>query len=125
LIRAVEPLEGIELMRKHRGCTELLDLTRGPGRLAAAFRINHSHDGIDLCGAGELWLGGVVRTAAAAKKTAGDEKTRVIGESVRIGITRAAERLWRFYEPGNPFVSGPKRLLEVRNSKLELRRQSA
>jgi DNA-3-methyladenine glycosylase len=125
LIRAVEPLEGIELMRKHRGCTELLDLTRGPGRLAAAFRINHSHDGIDLCGAGELWLGGVVRTAAATKKTAGDEKTRVIGESVRIGITRAAERLWRFYEPGNPFVSGPKRLLEVRNSKLELRRQSA
>jgi DNA-3-methyladenine glycosylase len=100
LIRAVEPLEGIELMQKHRECTTLLDLTRGPGRLAAAFRINRSHDGLDLCGSGQLWLG-----------TLEDAVTGGIGETVRIGISRAADHLLRFYEPGNPFVSGPKRLI--------------
>ncbi len=103
LIRAVEPLEGLELMKEHRGCTALLDLTRGPGRLASAFQINRAHDGMDLCGAGPLWLGEMV----------GGENIRQvkIGETVRIGITRAAEDVLRFYETGNPFVSGPKRLL--------------
>jgi DNA-3-methyladenine glycosylase len=103
LIRAVEPLEGVELMKKHRGCTEMLGLTRGPGRLAAAFQINRSHDGIDLCSAGTLWLGKVVAAKAMPEAN--------IGETVRIGITRAADHVLRFYEPGNPFVSGPKRLL--------------
>ena len=68
LIRAVEPLEGIELMKKHRGCTELRDLTRGPGRLAAAFQIDRSHDGIDLCKAGVLWLGEIVGHRARVGK---------------------------------------------------------
>src|SRR5712672_101866 len=49
LIRALEPLDGIELMQRHRETTRLLDLTRGPGRLAAAFRIDRRHDGLDLC----------------------------------------------------------------------------
>jgi DNA-3-methyladenine glycosylase len=108
LIRAVEPLEGIELMRKHRGCTEMLDLTRGPGRLAAAFQINRGHDGLDLCGEGALWLGAIV----PRKKTKNGHAINV-GQSVRIGISRAADHLLRFYEPGNPYVSGPKRLLAV------------
>jgi DNA-3-methyladenine glycosylase len=99
LIRAVEPLEGIELMQRHRKTTRLLDLTRGPGRLAAAFKIDRRHDGLDLCAPGKLWLG---ETSHAAGQ---------IGKSVRIGITRAAEKLLRFYERGNSFVSGPKRLL--------------
>jgi DNA-3-methyladenine glycosylase len=105
LIRAVEPLEGIELMKKHRDCNDLLGLTRGPGRLAAAFQINRSHDGTDLCAGGALWLG--VITGEGAK---GENET-VIGETVRIGITRAADHVLRFYEAGSPFVSGPKRLL--------------
>jgi DNA-3-methyladenine glycosylase len=105
LIRAVEPLEGIELMKKHRDCGDLLGLTRGPGRLAAAFQINRSHDGIDLCGENALWLGVIVEEGT---KNPGQ---RVIGETVRIGITRAADHVLRFYEPGSPFVSGPKRLL--------------
>jgi DNA-3-methyladenine glycosylase len=104
LIRAVEPLEGIELMRKHRHCSDLLDLTRGPGRLAAAFQINRSHDGIDLCAQHALWLGVVAEGREAQAQT-------VIGETVRIGITRAADHVLRFYEAGSPFVSGPKRLL--------------
>ena len=111
LIRAVEPLEGIELMKKHRDCTQILDLTRGPGRLAAAFQINRSHDGVDLCSGGALWLGAIVPCKSPAAMRVGRGQAAVIGQSVRIGITRAADHLLRFYEQGNPFVSGPKRLL--------------
>jgi DNA-3-methyladenine glycosylase len=109
LIRAIEPLEGIELMKKRRGCTGMLGLTRGPGRLAAAFQINRSHDGVDLCSTGALWLGAIV--VAKGDPAGKTNEARVIGESVRIGISRATAHLLRFYEPGNPFVSGPKRLL--------------
>ena len=97
LLRALEPLEGIALM-KHRRGTRPLDLTRGPGRLATAMRISWRHDGVDLCGDGPLWLGAGVQPAGA------------IGESVRIGLTKEAHRVLRFYERGHPLVSGPKRL---------------
>jgi DNA-3-methyladenine glycosylase len=99
LIRALEPLEGVELMQRHRETHRLLNLTRGPGRLAAALQIDRRHDGLDLCARGTLWLGD-------SKHPAGP-----IARTVRIGITRAADQLFRFYERGNPFVSGPKRLL--------------
>ena len=98
LLRAIEPLEGIATMERHRGTTRLLDLARGPGRLAAALRIDKRYDGVDLCARGPLWLGAAVKPAGA------------IGESVRIGITREVDRLLRFYERSNPFVSGPRRL---------------
>ncbi len=98
LIRALEPLEGIALMQRRRGTTQLLDLARGPGRLAAAMGIGKRCDGLDLCAKGSLWLGAAVRRSGA------------IGRSVRIGITREVGRMRRFYERGNPFVSGPKRL---------------
>ena len=99
LVRALEPLEGIEIMQGHRQTTQLLDLTRGPGRLAQALEINRRHDGVDLCENERLWLGDI------------GGAPRHIGKSVRIGISRAADRLLRFFERGNPFVSGPKRLL--------------
>jgi len=99
LIRALEPLDGIELMQRHRKTTRLLDLTRGPGRLAAAFQIDRRHDGLDLCATGPLWLGETSHHLGP------------IGKTVRIGITRAADQVLRFYERGSPFVSGPKRLL--------------
>jgi DNA-3-methyladenine glycosylase len=97
LLRALEPLDGIALMRRGRDRTRLLDLTRGPGRLTKALRIGLRHDGVDLCGGGPLWLGTAPRP------------TGIIGRSVRIGITKEAHRLLRFYEQGNPFVSGPNR----------------
>lgn len=100
LIRALEPLEGIEIMQRHRKTTELRDLTRGPGRLAQALEIDRRHDGVDLCANEKLWLGAI------------DYPVAGIGKSVRIGITRAADKLLRFFERGNPFVSGPKRLLQ-------------
>jgi DNA-3-methyladenine glycosylase len=100
LLRALEPLEGVALMEHHRGVRRLLDLTRGPGRLADALDIDKRYVGVDLCANGPLWLGVSVRRAGP------------IGVSTRIGITRETHRLLRFYERGNPFVSGPKRLRE-------------
>jgi DNA-3-methyladenine glycosylase len=100
LIRALEPIEGVEIMERNRGMSRLLDLTRGPGRLAEAMGVDKMGDGLDLCSSkSPLWLGTPVRPAG------------VIGVTVRIGLTREAHRQWRFYERGNPFVSGPKRLL--------------
>ena len=100
LVRAVEPLEGIRFMERRRGTESLHDLTRGPGRLAQAMDINKRYDGVNLCADRKLWLGDAVRPAG------------LIGESIRIGINREVHRLFRFYERGNPFVSGPKRLRE-------------
>ena len=98
LVRALEPLDGIDLMRRHRRTPRDRDLTRGPGRLAAALQIDRQLDGVDLCAPGPLWLGSAVRPVGR------------IGKSVRIGITREMERKVRFYERGNPFVSGPRKL---------------
>jgi DNA-3-methyladenine glycosylase len=118
LIRAVEPLEGVGLMKKHRGTAELLNLTRGPGRLAAALRIDRAQDGLDLLAPGILWLGELVARGTArdrAQKNAPGASEASIGQTVRIGLSRAADHLLRFYEVGNPFVSGPKRLLSRTN----------
>jgi DNA-3-methyladenine glycosylase len=101
LIRAVEPLDGIALMqRARRTTTRLLDLARGPGRVAAAFRITKRDDGTNLVGNAKapLWLGEAVTPAGP------------IGESIRIGITEDTHRVLRFYERGNSHVSGPRRL---------------
>jgi DNA-3-methyladenine glycosylase len=98
LIRALEPLEGIPIMRLNRGVERLGDLARGPGRLSAALQIDRSLDGIDLCREGPLWLG------------RGDHEPGEIAQSIRIGITRDADRLLRFYLRDSPFVSGPRSL---------------
>src|ERR1700733_12248617 len=65
------------------------DLARGPGRLATAFGIDRSLDGVDLCAAGALWLAAPLRA------------TGPIGDSVRIGLTVEADRVLRFYERGS------------------------
>jgi DNA-3-methyladenine glycosylase len=108
LIRALEPLDGIDQMERHRATTRLLDLARGPGRLASAFQIDRQVDGIDLCAPGPLWLG----ILPPSRNPPGGEKSlaRRLGISPRIGITRAAHRLLRFYERGSRFVSGSARL---------------
>jgi len=95
LLRALEPIDGINLMKRFRKTDKLTDLARGPGRLAAALQIDRRLDGVDLCANGPLWLGTAVR------------ETAHIGTAVRIGITRELGRLLRFFEAGSPFVSGP------------------
>jgi DNA-3-methyladenine glycosylase len=99
LIRALEPLEGVDWMMRRRGVERLEDVARGPGRLAQAMDIDKRFDGIDLCAPGTpLWLGAAIKPASA------------IGVSARIGISRAVNRRLRFYERGSPFVSGSLRL---------------
>lgn len=98
LLRALEPLEGLAAMRRHRGTKRDIDLARGPGRLALAMRISPEHNGVDLC-SGPLYL-------AAGKRSGADIVT-----AKRIGITKDADRPLRFFERGNRFVSGPRRLI--------------
>ena len=98
LLRALEPLAGIEIMRRLRGVERELDLARGPGRLAAALDVDRRQDGADLCASGPLWLGAATRRPSP------------IGCSVRIGLRREAHRKLRFFERDNAWVSGPRRL---------------
>jgi DNA-3-methyladenine glycosylase len=98
LIRAIEPTDGIAIMKRNRGVERVRDLARGPGRLTAALAIDRRLDGVDLCQAGPLWLG------------SDGQGPGEIGGSKRIGITRAADSLLRFYVRGNLFVSGPRAL---------------
>src|SRR5580658_6242406 len=86
LLRAIEPLEGIEMMTQSRGTTRVADIGRGPGRLTKALRVDLAQDGWDLCADGPLWLGTTTT------------KLGRIGTSVRIGITRDAHLRLRFYE---------------------------
>jgi DNA-3-methyladenine glycosylase len=95
LLRAIEPLDGIDRMKRRRKTDRITDLARGPGRLASAFEIDERMDGVDLCESGPLWLGTAVREVAHIYTT------------VRIGITREVARPLRFLEAGSPFVSGP------------------
>ena len=98
LIRALEPLTGIEAMQRRRGIDDVYRLTKGPGCLTQALAIDLSLDGTLYESGNALWLAddGFV--------------PRDIGSSVRIGITRNADQPWRYFVRGNRWVSGPGRL---------------
>jgi DNA-3-methyladenine glycosylase len=98
LLRALEPLEGIDIMQRIRNTARPRDLARGPGRLAKAMHIDKRYDGVDLCAGEALWLGTAARRIGP------------IRSSTRIGITREVDRKRRFFEAGNPYVSGPRSL---------------
>ena len=96
LVRALEPVEGVELMRRRRGGAAPLDLTSGPGKLCIALGIDRRLDGADLLG-DRIWLEAGRRVRPAA-----------IAAGPRVGIDYALEwaaRPWRFWLRGNPFVS--------------------
>jgi DNA-3-methyladenine glycosylase len=97
LIRAIEPFDGIDLMQQRRRTDAVRDLTRGPARLCEALAIDRTYDGWDLTLGRELWISGEDRP---------DRLRLKIARSGRIGISSAQRRLLRFYEAGNPFVSG-------------------
>ncbi|MDE1182558.1 DNA-3-methyladenine glycosylase [Paraburkholderia sp.] len=117
LIRAIEPFEGdaLERMKARRPGASLRDLTRGPGRLAAALGIDLSFDSVDLCTGEGLWLGERAVPGASdasdASDASADHRTGEIGVTTRIGLTRETERLLRFYARGSVYISGPQRLL--------------
>ncbi|HEY4827519.1 MAG TPA: DNA-3-methyladenine glycosylase [Solirubrobacteraceae bacterium] len=94
LIRALEPVEGIELMRERRGLERLEDLCSGPGKLTQALAI-----GLDLNGS-DLIRGPIV---IASRPRAWRDVP--ISVDRRIGITKAAELPWRFTATGSRFVS--------------------
>jgi len=99
LIRAVEPVAGIDSMirnrfgRKLKNEKEIFNLTSGPGKVCQAFRLDRSHSGTDLTGEKIFILDG--------EKI----KSRDIGISKRIGITRSLDLLWRFFIKDNPYLS--------------------
>ncbi|MEW6510374.1 MAG: DNA-3-methyladenine glycosylase [Bacteroidota bacterium] len=99
LLRAVEPVGGLDAMmrnRRHgrRRTLTLLDLCSGPARLCEAFGIGRRENGADLCGT-TLWI------AEDAKS----KRPGTIARSPRIGITNGKEHRWRFYIRGSKFVS--------------------
>jgi DNA-3-methyladenine glycosylase len=98
LLRALEPLCGIDHMQRARGGSNLRDLARGPGRLADALGIDLRHDGLDLCRRGGLWIG--------------DDGVSVgsIGESVRIGLSKGADARLRYFLMGSGYLSGSRSL---------------
>jgi DNA-3-methyladenine glycosylase len=98
LLRALEPVAGVEHMRRARKNGHVRDLARGPGRLAAALQVDRRHDGIDLTRPGPLWIG--------SDGTSVDS----IGESVRIGLTKGAEARLRYFVAGSGYLSGARRL---------------
>lgn len=98
LIRALEPLSGVALMRAERGAVPDRDLARGPGRLAQALAIDRNLDGRDLLCAGPLWL---------ADDGGASGVDQALGISTRIGITKDAHLPLRFFLRGSRFLSGP------------------
>lgn len=97
LIRAVEPVGGIMLMKKRRNTEAPRNLASGPGKLCEAFRIDRTLNGIDLCG------------SLLFAHDAGEPAPRTVAKP-RIGVNYAGRwkhKPWRFLIPGNEFVSKP------------------
>jgi DNA-3-methyladenine glycosylase len=94
LLRAAEPLEGLDVMGANRGGSTLRQLCSGPARLAQAFGIAREDDGTDLVRDDSLFL-------LSGEPVA----PRAAGRSTRVGVRVGADRRWRWFERGNAFVS--------------------
>jgi DNA-3-methyladenine glycosylase len=97
LIRALEPVEGIELMKKRRRTKELRNLASGPGKLCLAFAIDKSLNGADICGE-VLYI-----------EDRGEPAPKILARP-RVGVDYAGnwkDKPWRFIISGNEFVSKP------------------
>jgi DNA-3-methyladenine glycosylase len=98
LVRAIEPVEGIEVMRRNRPGRSGVELTNGPAKLCYALGIDRALNAMDLVTSDELWL---------------EQDEFVVDERVktgpRVGVRgdeRAVEVEWRFWIESNPWVSG-------------------
>ncbi len=93
LIRGIEPVEGIELMRQFRPVDDIFSLTSGPGKLTQALNITSLLNGTDMTNSdSEIYIE-FGRTP------------KWIVATPRIGINRAVDKEWRFVEPSSPFIS--------------------
>ncbi|HUP01362.1 MAG TPA: DNA-3-methyladenine glycosylase [Gemmatimonadota bacterium] len=101
LIRAIEPLEGVAIMRARRlarrtdGRSRIPDhdLANGPGKLCQALGVTLAHNRLDLTRGSRLWI-----------ERAGNRSMGVVW-SPRVGINVGSERLWRCFLEGSPYVS--------------------
>jgi len=94
LIRALEPLGGIETMKKNRRTRNVFNLTSGPGKLTEAMNITGKQNGLELTRSKKLFI----------CKPEEKEKFEVVSAK-RIGIRVGVDKLWRFYIKNNNFVS--------------------
>ena len=94
LLRAAEPLEGLDVMAGRRGSELPRNLCSGPGKLAESLGLDVSHDGLDLVRGDLAWL---ERSPGAAGVVAG----------ARVGISKGTDRPWRFVEEGSAWASRP------------------
>jgi DNA-3-methyladenine glycosylase len=94
LLRAAEPLDGLERMAANRGREDPRDLCSGPGKLAKAFGVTGAQNGLDLVRGSDMHIleGRPVPRSRVSRTT-------------RVGVTLGAERRWRFIVTGDPFVS--------------------
>ena len=93
LIRGIEPVEGVEMMKQFRPVSDAFSLTSGPGKLTQALKITSALNGTDMTDQkSELHI------------EFGSEPARVLA-TPRIGITRAIDKEWRFVDPSSPYVS--------------------
>lgn len=97
LIRALEPIEGLEAMKRNRGVNDPTSLTSGPGRLTKALKIGRELNGHDLTLGQKLYL-----------VDPGMRQPFEIMQTGRIGIREAVDRPWRFLIENNPYVSKTK-----------------
>jgi len=94
LIRALEPNEGIELMKRNRGQNDVLNLTSGPGKLTRALIVTKELNGIDITG-----------VSSRLTVIKGKQKDFEIGSSHRIGVTEDLPQELRFFIKKNGFLS--------------------
>ncbi|HDZ27581.1 MAG TPA: DNA-3-methyladenine glycosylase, partial [Candidatus Aminicenantes bacterium] len=94
LIRALEPRDGISLMKKRRQTEEPFNLCSGPAKICQAFAIDRSHNGVSLSSS----------NSPIFIKEGEKRKEELIWTS-RIGVSEGKDRLWRAYLKGSPFIS--------------------
>jgi DNA-3-methyladenine glycosylase len=92
LIRALEPADGIEIMKKRRKVEHLKNLTNGPAKLCQALGIDRTLNGVDLC------------SDLIYVEDRGNNPIKIASSS-RMGITEGRDKKWRFYVEDNKFVS--------------------
>ncbi len=93
LIRGIEPVEGVDLMRRFRPVDDIFSLTSGPGKLTQALNITSSLNGADMTNSeSEIYI-------------EFGKRPKHIVTTPRIGITRGVDKEWRFVDPSSPFIS--------------------
>lgn len=95
LLRALEPLQGIEIMQLNRNKKNLLSVTNGPGKITQALQITKKEYGIDV-------------TTSANNLYILDAAPVTVHATPRIGISSAQDFLWRFCDTASPFLSQKK-----------------